>query len=586
MPWLGAMGWLSSARSAEWTPKNIAGLNLWLDADDLSGADGDAVTSWISKEGSSYNFAQTSTKCPLLKKAANGINGHNTVLFDGTNDVLVCSDTISSVTQGTIFVVYSLSATPKSDQGLFCTADQASATRFLILYGFKTTNTGSLTLLQRDNDTMDTMTPATIAAVSTPYFVSCKSDGAVYIIRTNGINESLTATTGANGGDWLGDTSARDNFTIGGSKTTGEGDFLKGSVSEVIMYDTGLSDTNLKLVESYLGNKYNITLPNYRLGALTIATDSVDVDSAGNIYAGYINIIKKSTNGGATWTNIFTIPNSPILVRRVFVDSRDYIYVSGWIADASSVAGSLWRSIDGGANFTEVIDTDNGCCVWGIDEDSLGNIYAGEYSSGLSGTTQIWKSSDDGATWVQKFTYGVSGANVYHVHDVRIDPANDYIYACCGDAYNALLRSRDAGETWDVVRGNTDPKFLAMTACSDYMYFGTDHTDNGIFKLDDDGTAPQTLTLEYDLPTGSDDYLFDAAHYNGKIVFLSYSKSSELRNLWYYDGASWSSIRTEPATGGSGFYSISRRPINGVFYISRFYNSTVRLSCLTLDMSI
>lgn len=59
-----------------------------VDADNISGADGDAQSS-VASGGTADAFVQaTGANQPLLKKTSNGINGHNVLRFDGTNDSL------------------------------------------------------------------------------------------------------------------------------------------------------------------------------------------------------------------------------------------------------------------------------------------------------------------------------------------------------------------------------------------------------------------------------------------------------------------------------------------------------------------
>ena len=64
--------------------------DMWMDADSITGDDDSAVAAWVSSEGSAYSFEQADVnKQPKLKKGVNGINGHNVVKFDGSNDILV-----------------------------------------------------------------------------------------------------------------------------------------------------------------------------------------------------------------------------------------------------------------------------------------------------------------------------------------------------------------------------------------------------------------------------------------------------------------------------------------------------------------
>jgi hypothetical protein len=239
-----------------WTPKSVPGLDLWLLADDLTGNDGDVVTTWTSREGSAYAFTQAdNAKRPLLKKGANGINGHNVVRFDGSNDLLVYpAGTISTASEGTVIAVMRYTAALQNNQMLLTSADQAATTRYLRCQAFYNTSLGrNIIASQNDNGTEDAVRGSTVLAENTPYIIVWKSDGTAWSMRINGGDETLTVLgTGANSGDWFGDTSARDNFVIGAQKTTSEQFFLKGDIAELLMYDRGLSLAEIQQIEAYL----------------------------------------------------------------------------------------------------------------------------------------------------------------------------------------------------------------------------------------------------------------------------------------------------------------------------------------------
>jgi len=249
---------------AAFSPSDIVGLQLWLLADDIAGNDGDAVASWVSKEGNAYDFAQaTADKKPLLKKAANGINSKNTVLFDGSNDLLVYpSANISNASQGTVFAVIRFTAAiPNAAHDLLTSRDEAGTTNFLLLRAYLTNAIPNMHIYQRNNDTLDQIKGSTNFVAATPYLLAWISSGVAYTMRVGGSNETIVVSGGSNNGDWYGDTAGRDNFVVGASKSTTEANFLKGDVAEIIMYDTGLSAGNIALIEESLADKYGIALP-------------------------------------------------------------------------------------------------------------------------------------------------------------------------------------------------------------------------------------------------------------------------------------------------------------------------------------
>lgn len=246
--------------SGGFSPKNIVGLTLWLNADDLAGADGDAVAAWADQSGNGNNFTQgAGAKQPLLKKALNGINNHNVVRFDGADDLMVAAN-FSSTTQGTIFAVVRLNGTLKDQQVILGSADEATpATNFFSIYAYVADytvpymgiyNTAGGNYLQASHQ----------QTVNLPSIMMTKSTGAVYSQRSNGRDEVLQVNTGLNDGDWFGDVVDRDNITIGALKWNAEVQWLRGDIAELIIYDTGLGASDITTVENYLAAKYSIPL--------------------------------------------------------------------------------------------------------------------------------------------------------------------------------------------------------------------------------------------------------------------------------------------------------------------------------------
>jgi hypothetical protein len=95
-----------AAVASAWTPVSLgAALTEYLNADSVAGSDGDAIGTFTATVGSDATQA-TAGKKPLLKKASNGINGHNVLLFDGSNDTMVTGN-IAVTSAFTMFVIWS-----------------------------------------------------------------------------------------------------------------------------------------------------------------------------------------------------------------------------------------------------------------------------------------------------------------------------------------------------------------------------------------------------------------------------------------------------------------------------------------------
>jgi hypothetical protein len=235
---------------------------LWLKADagvftdagtTPATADGDAIGQWNDQSGNSNHFSQTLTKRPLLKLGVNGINSKPTILFDGSDDLLVRAANISTATAGTMIAVVRMTATSNTDNSILGSMDEATAA----VYGcFLITTSQKIRSWQRNNDTADDNRGDTTLADATTYIITFSSSGTAYAHRVNGAAQTLSQSSGANNGDWFGDAPNRDSFTVGGLKYSVESAWMKGSIAELLLFDTQLTGANLTAVESYFNGRY------------------------------------------------------------------------------------------------------------------------------------------------------------------------------------------------------------------------------------------------------------------------------------------------------------------------------------------
>jgi hypothetical protein len=213
-----------------------------------------AVSRWEDRSGRGNHFTQgTISKYPALVSA--GIGGKPAVDFDGVDDLLAAAS-FSDATQGTVFVV-ALPRNVGASQAVLASRDEATATRNF----YAGISNGAKQYVYHENAGAATAVVGDDSLVAdTPYVLAWKSDGSSYTFWRNGDPQTLTAAVGSNNGNWWGDVSARDNFTVGGSKGASEGSWFNGLVAEVLVYETALTDAQRQRVERYLAKKYGITL--------------------------------------------------------------------------------------------------------------------------------------------------------------------------------------------------------------------------------------------------------------------------------------------------------------------------------------
>ena len=295
-------------------------------------------------------------------------------------------------------------------------------------------------------------------------------------------------------------------------------------------------------------------------GLLASAISSSDVAPNGDIYIGVAPYIYKSTDGGTSWSNVFTVTGATVFIRRIFCSNNGDVFVSG----QNATSPGLWK-INGTP--TQVLTLTGKTMIWGMDEDASGNLYAGEYSTSPDGAARIWKSTDNGDTWDEKFSADLGASSIDHIHDLRVDPTTGYIYATIGDpTTDTLLRSVDAGENWTVVVTGGD-QLLAITFLDGYVYVGSDRASGGekIYRFTDDGSPTVTLESFYTLPSAKSNPVYFANSYNGKIFFGCSNEHTNETSIFVYDGSRWSEVYT--ATLAPNWWT-SRHDYNGTFFVS------------------
>lgn len=119
---------------------------------------------------------------------------------------------------------------------------------------------------------------------------------------------------------------------------------------------------------------------------------------------------------------------------------------------AAGVAGGVWKTTNGGQNWTPLTDLlpSLAVCAMAFDPNNPEVIYAGTGEGYFNGDATrgagIFRSFDGGATWRQ--LEGTRTANFHFVNDIVISPNNyNRIYAA---TRFGLMRSLDGGVTWTV----------------------------------------------------------------------------------------------------------------------------------------
>lgn len=227
-----------------WVPTDLAGLKLWLKADQISGSDGDLLSTWTDQSTNGKNATAAGAARPTYK--VNIQNDLAVVRFDGAatfmttadisvtqpNSIYVVAKQTSTATMGTFFD--GTSTNPR--QTLRC----ESGSGVISIYGGTAVRSGTINR------------SAAFRVFS------------LIVTGGNGIGYAeLLSDTGAAGS--IG-TQAIGPVSLGAYSPAGVGQlFLNGDIAEVLVYDTAVSVANHEIIEDYLRQKWAV-LP---IGATT-----------------------------------------------------------------------------------------------------------------------------------------------------------------------------------------------------------------------------------------------------------------------------------------------------------------------------
>jgi photosystem II stability/assembly factor-like uncharacterized protein len=215
-------------------------------------------------------------------------------------------------------------------------------------------------------------------------------------------------------------------------------------------------------------------------GVFTVALDPI-VPST--VYAGGIGA-HKSVDGGATWTEINQGLGGHGPLQLLVVDPQTpttlYAGFGGYRHFAGD--GSLYKSVDGGANWALAMEGLPSVAALAIDPQVTSTLYAGTGS-------QVFKSTNGGESWSPSST----GLPTRVVVALATHPdAPSIVFA--GTFGGGVFKSADGGASWSPM--NDQPPNLLIRAltidpASDTLYAGTDGA--GVFTIGVPAQFPLTV---------------------------------------------------------------------------------------------
>lgn len=169
---------------------------------------------------------------------------------DGIDDIYTGDPNISTALSGIVVV-----GTPGlADVARVCTCFASGSSTDQLRRLEIGMNNNKVQILQRNNDTIDELISTTTSLTAlTPYVNSYISTGAAYQLRVNRVAQTLSATTGANTGDWFGDTASRMNFSLFARLlNSNEANFCAQDLATLIVADGAVSAADIARLERWV----------------------------------------------------------------------------------------------------------------------------------------------------------------------------------------------------------------------------------------------------------------------------------------------------------------------------------------------
>lgn len=217
---------------------------------------------------------------------------------------------------------------------------------------------------------------------------------------------------------------------------------------------------------------------------------------------------------------------------------------------SATPAGGLWKSIDGGQNWTTNTDklTNLGISDVVIHPENSNIMYigTGDRDAGDTYSFGVLKSTDGGNTWVPTGLTNVVTQQA-RINDLYIHPDHpDTLMACTN---TGIFRTTDAGATWTSVRSGAHNEIVQKPDNPNVLYVATRNSgSNRIYKSVDNGVTWTVINssvlpsssrrIELAVTPDDDSYVY-ALYGNTSNGFGGIFRSTD-------EGANWTSRATSP----------------------------------------
>ncbi len=192
----------------------------------------------------------------------------------------------------------------------------------------------------------------------------------------------------------------------------------------------------------------------------------------GSDAAGMHAYVRRSLDGGANWSHVLQLPTTGLAYGVTVGQKSGLVFATAWTADTKKAGWGDWvtlRSADGGTTWSTVdfLSAPNSkASPYAVVEDAAGRVFVGGNLGDLNNTDHwlIRRSLDGGTTWTTVDNVA-KGLNV--VRGMVATPAGVFAAGYMGNIFWTVRRSTDGGNTWRTV-----DTFLPVAATSWSHAFG------------------------------------------------------------------------------------------------------------------
>lgn len=197
--------------------------------------------------------------------------------------------------------------------------------------------------------------------------------------------------------------------------------------------------------------------------------------------------VYQSIDQGASWSSLRNsgLPYADYFTEALAPTGVEKLYVGG--------NGSLFRSLDGGLNWSMIVDGFNAAAVYalGVVNSSTPAVLAGG-----GGGTAISRSTDAATTWVPS---SVGLPEFISVYAMAVNPDNPLIVYAGYNTATGIARSNDGGQTWQQLFNGLPSEYgyvasIAIAPSNPSIIYITGGLNRPLYRTDNGGASWSTLS--------------------------------------------------------------------------------------------